>query len=223
MTTVIGILNKKGGVGKTSVTQLFAITSANQPIAKSVLVIDASDNKSLTFLNAYQPQELYKVVQSDVVDVPKILAAESNNYDLVFIDFPINSETNGYKTAAMCCSHFIVPTGLSITDQIVAKDTLEELQETQKLRKAAGFETNIKVLVSNVIAEKEEVKELYSALDKQKISHYEYALNWNNEIQYHLEQNQPVMDYVTEGIDWTPGQDVFHNVFIEFHKQLENA
>lgn len=223
MTTVIGISNKKGGVGKTSVCQLFAITSANQPIDKRVLVIDASDNKSLAFLNAYQTQNLYKIVQSDVKEVPQILAAESENYDLIFVDFPINPEVQGYKTAAMCCSYFIVPTGLSIVDQIVTKDTIEELQEIKKLRKAAGFYTNIKVLASNINGTTEEVQELYAMLDGQKIDHYAFGLFKNEEIQYKIDQNEPVMDYVTDGIDWTPGQDVFHGVFIEFHKQLENA
>lgn len=53
-------------------------------------------------------------------------------------------------TAAICCSDFIVPTRVSIMDQIATKDCLESLGEVKSVRKAAGYNTNIKVLASNI-------------------------------------------------------------------------
>ena len=221
MTTVIGIVSSKGGTGKSSICNLFAITLANKPIDKRVLVIDATENKSLSYLNVYKEQSFYKIVQNSIDNVPKILAAESDNYDLIFVDFPNNSSLIGYNTASLCCNHFIIPTGVGIMDQIATKESLSELSEIKKLRKAAGFNTSIKVLPSRV-NNKEAVQDLYVLLNKQNIEHFEFPLSTDEDLAYLIEQNQPIMDYVTEGIDWTSGQVVFHNVFIEFHKQLES-
>ncbi len=221
MTTVIGIVSSKGGTGKSSICNLFAITLANKPIEKKVLVIDASDNKSLSYLNVYKEQSFYKIVQNSIDNVPKILAAESDNFDLIFIDFPSNSELNGFKTASLCCNRFIVPTGVGIMDQIATKETLSELNEIKSLRNAAGFSTSVMVLPSK-INNQNAVNELFVLLDKQKIQHFEFPLLNDEDLAYLIEQNRPIMDYVTEGIDWTSGQEIFHNVFIEFHKQLES-
>jgi cellulose biosynthesis protein BcsQ len=221
MTTVIGIVSRKGGTGKSSICNLFAITLANKPIEKKVLVIDASDNKSLSYLNVYKEQSFYKIVQNSIDNVPKILAAESDNYDLIFIDFPNNSELNGFKTASLCCNRFIIPTGVGIMDQIATKEMLSELSEIKSLRKAAGFSTSVMVLPSK-INNQNAVNELFVLLDKQKIQHFEFPLLNDEDLAYLIEQNRPIMDYVTEGIDWTSGQEIFHNVFIEFHKQLES-
>jgi cellulose biosynthesis protein BcsQ len=221
MTTVIGIVSNKGGTGKSSICNLFAITLANKPIEKRVLVIDASENKSLSYLNVYKAQSFYKIVQNSIDNVPKILAAESDNYDLIFIDFPSNSDLVGYKTASLCCNRFIVPTAVGIMDQIATKETLSELNEIKSLREAAGFSTSIKVLPSRV-NNQEAVQDLFDLLDNQKIEHFEYPLLNDEDLAFLIEQNKPIMDYVTEGIDWTSGQEIFHNVFIEFHKQLES-
>ena len=219
MALVFGIANKKGGVGKSSIAHLFAITSAAEPINKKVLVIDASENKLLTFLNAYNKQSVYSFVKSSLEEVPQILAAESDSYDVVLIDFPVNVELPDFMTAAICCSDFIVPTGVGIMDQIATKDCLDSLNEVKSLRKAAGYNTNIKVLASNIDNEALGL-EFYKVLDAQEIAHFKGSLIKNIDISQSIESCQQVMDYVTEGVGWTPAQDIFHKVFIEFHSQL---
>lgn len=219
MALVFGVVNKKGGVGKSSIAHLFAITSSNEPINKKVLVVDASENKSLTYLNAYSKQTKYSFVKASLIEVPQVLAAEAAEYDAVIIDFPINSDLPGYMTAALCCSDFTVPTGVGILDQIASKDCLETLKEVSNLRKAAGYDTSIKVLASN-IASNDQGAELYDLLDQQKIKHYEASLLNNVEIAHAIENSTPIMDYVTEGVGWTASQEIFHKVFIEFHSLL---
>jgi len=221
MTPVIGIANKKGGVGKSSITHLFSFTSANVPIDKKVLVIDCSENKGLTYLSLFNNQSTYTIVQSDLIGVPKVLNAEVDNFELIIIDFPTHTGMPGFKTAALCCSNFIIPTGVGIMDQISTKSFLGEVEEIEKLRKAAGYETDVCVLATNTHS-LEEVNSFYNTLNQQKIKHFEYGLLTDAYIAYAIEKSGPVMDYVTEGVDWTPAQHIFHNVFIEFHKQFEN-
>ncbi len=220
MAIVFGVANKKGGVGKSSVISLFATTSSNQPINKKVLVIDATENKLLTYLSAYYNEPLYKVVKSDLGMVPKILAAEAEDYDVIFVDFPNDVNKAGFKTALICCSHMIIPTGVGIMDQIATKDFLTLVEDVISLRKAAGYNTDSRVLVTN--SDKEDhANELYDLLNKQGVPHFEGSLLKNNEIANAIDSGLPIMDYVTEGVGWTVGQEIFHKVFIEYHSITE--
>lgn len=220
MAIVFGVANKKGGVGKSSIINLFATTSSNQPINKKVLVIDATNNKLLTYLSSYHNDCLYKVVKSDLGIVPKILAAEAEDYDLIFIDFPNDIDEVGFKTAAICCSHFIIPTGVGIMDQIATKDFLTLVGDVTSLRKAAGYNTDYRVILTQVV-EESHANELYELLDNQGIPHFEGALLYNDEIANAIDSGTPLMDYVTEGVGWTLGQEIFHKVFIEYHSITE--
>lgn len=47
---------------------------------KKVLVRDASENKLLILLKAYNKQSLYSFVKSSLEEVPQILAGKSNNF-----------------------------------------------------------------------------------------------------------------------------------------------
>lgn len=220
MALVYGIANKKGGVGKSSIANLFAITSANEPINKKVLVIDATNNKLLSYLSSYNNQGYYTCLSSELDEVPQVLATEALNYDVILIDFSTDSSESGFKSAAMCCSFFIIPTGVGIMDQISTKDFLGDIEEVTKLRKAAGYDTDYKVLASNV-SNSEYGDELYKVLDKQKVNHFEFSLVNNLNIGELIDAGKPVMDYVTEGVGWTEAQDIFHKVFIEFHSLTE--
>jgi len=216
MTQVFGVANLKGGVGKSSLIHLFALTSGNDPINKKVLVIDASENKQLTYLNAFSNQDKYTIVKSQLNAVPNILAAEAENFDLIFIDFSQNIESSDFQKALLCCSGIIIPTGAGIMDQMATKSFLEIADEIIKLRKAAGYSTLRKVLVSNVSHE-QDAFELIEILSKQGVDHFEFPLLRHASLGYSIEKSMPVMDYVTEGIDWTEEQNIFHKVFIEFH------
>ena len=220
MAFVFGVANKKGGVGKSSIISLFAGTSSNQPINKKVLVIDATYNKLLTFITTYQNTSLFKVVKTDLESVPKILAGVSNEYDIVFIDFPNNTNAIGYKTAAICCSHFIIPSGVGIMDQIATKDFLSLITEIASLRKAAGYSTDYRVMATQNFNEVYS-NDFYALLDDQGVPHFEGALGYNDEIANAIDSGTPLMDYVTEGIGWTIGQEIFHKVFIEYHSLTE--
>lgn len=220
MAIVFGVANKKGGVSKSSIISLFATTSSNEPINKKVLVIDLTENKLLTYLSAYQKNTLFKVVKSGMENVPKILAAESHNYDVIFIDFPCNTDDGSFKTAAICCSQFIIPSGVGIMDQIATKAFLSVMEEVKSLREAAGYQLQYKVLATQT--EKEAyAEEFYSLLDDQDVPHFEGAFGLNDEIANSIDSGKPLMDYVTEGIGWTPGQEIFHKIFIEYHSITE--
>lgn len=63
--------------------------------------------------------------------------------------------------------------------------------------------------------------ELYNILDAQGIKYFKESLLTYEDISQLIGACEQVVDYFTEGVGWTPSQEMFHKVFIEFHSQLD--
>lgn len=219
MALVISMVSCKGGVGKSMLSHLFAVTLAGAPINKKVLVLDASVSKSLSYLTVLYNQDKYKLLSVDVDDIPTVLSKAANDYDLIFLDVPSDIENPKVKKALVCCDQFVVLSNAEMSAQIGCKKTLEVLLEIDKLRAAAGFTTITKVLANDVEKAKDG-GELYALLKKQGITHFEQSLVHNKHFGYNYNNCSAMMDYVTQGVAWSNAQDIFHSVFIEFHESI---
>lgn len=220
MAFIIGIGNSKGGVGKSSLTHLFSITISNQPIAKKVLVIDATPNRHLSFLSQVKSNEWYSVVSCQPENIPTHLNKYADQVDIIFIDFPQEINLPGVKTGMLCCDTFLIPTRTSLPDQIATKLYLETIEEISKIRIAKGYPFYY-FLIPSLYIDQDDIYPLHEAWEKNKIPFLKYGLPLNKQLALMCEDFEPIMDYVTDGIAWKDYQTHFHNGFIELYNFLE--
>jgi chromosome partitioning protein len=94
MTKVIVYGNRKGGVGKSTLTMLTATALSQAPFNKKVLVIDADDQQSLVkFRNDdlsddLEAQPSYKIISclNDIDRLYEIIQRAKGSYDYIFVD-----------------------------------------------------------------------------------------------------------------------------------------
>lgn len=219
MALVVSVASCKGGVGKSMLSHLFAITLAGAPINKKVLLIDSSNSKTVSYLSVLNNQNTYEVMSAVVSEIPALLSAVASNYDVIFLDLPSNIQSAEVKKALVCCDQVVVPVSAEISAQLGCKITVEALGEVSKLRTAAGFDTVIKVL-ANGIQQQKDGADLYALLQNQAVVHFEHSIIYNKDFGYNFNKSIAMMDYVTQGVAWSQAQDIFHSVFIEFHESI---
>ena len=84
MTTIISILNQKGGSGKTTISSNLAHAIALN--GHKILLVDSDPQGSLRDWNEASGGELLPVIALDRETLPKDLKAVSDGYDFVIID-----------------------------------------------------------------------------------------------------------------------------------------
>lgn len=220
MARIIGIGNQKGGVAKSTLIHLFSLTLSENPINKSVLVLDATPNRSLAFLSQLESNKHYHVIGCAPSEIPECISKYADQVDLIFLDLPSNFEQVGVKSAWLCCDTILVPSRAGLTDQVATKLFLSEIEEIQKVRSAAGYETDL-FLIPSLYLQEEHKTALQKQWENAKLPYFESGYPMQTDLQYFSEHFQPVMDYVTEGAEWTEYQHAFHGVFIEFYNYLE--
>jgi chromosome partitioning protein len=94
MTKVVVVGNRKGGVGKSTLTMMMATALSQKPFNKRVLVIDADDQQSLVkFRNDDLADDLratptYKIISclNDIERLFEIIQRAKASHDYIFID-----------------------------------------------------------------------------------------------------------------------------------------
>lgn len=133
---IIGVLNQKGGVGKTTLSINIAAALANE--GKRVLLIDADpQGSSLDWSSARTAEPLFSVVGFPRANLHKEIALIGKGYDHVIIDGPPRV-TDLARSAIMASDLILIPTQPSPYD-IWASEEIIKLVEEAKV-----FKENIK-------------------------------------------------------------------------------
>lgn len=133
---IIGVLNQKGGVGKTTLSINIAAALANE--GKRVLLIDADpQGSSLDWSSARSADPLFSVVGFPRANLHKEMGLISKGYDHVIIDGPPRV-TDLARSAIMASDLILIPTQPSPYD-IWASEEIIKLVEEAKV-----FKENIK-------------------------------------------------------------------------------
>lgn len=136
MPKVIGILNQKGGVGKT--TLAVHVATAFARLKKRVLLLDADPQGSaLDWAAARHGAKLFPVVGLPKASIHKELPTLAADYDLVIIDGPPRVYDVA-RSAIMASDLVLVPVQPSPYDVWAAKEIIDLLAE------AAVYKPNLK-------------------------------------------------------------------------------
>lgn len=133
---IIGVLNQKGGVGKTTLSVNIAAALART--GKRVLLIDADPQGSaLDWAAAREGDPLFAVVGLPKPSIHKELALVGEGYDVVVIDGPPRV-TDLARSAIMASDIVLIPVQPSPYDIWAADEVVKLIQE------ASVFKENLK-------------------------------------------------------------------------------
>ena len=124
---IIGILNRKGGVGKTSLSTNLA--SALSLSGNRILLVDADPQESaLDWQASREGETLFPVVGMAKPTLHKDIPELARNYNHILIDGPpgINDVT---RSAMMACDLVVIPVQPSPYDVWAADETVKLLTE----------------------------------------------------------------------------------------------
>lgn len=129
---IIGVLNQKGGVGKTTIAVNLAVTFALS--GRRVLLVDADPQGSaLAWSSAREGEPLFPVIGMAKPTLHRDLPAVARDYDMVFIDGA--PRVNDLGRAAIIASDLvIVPIQPSPYDVWAAVETVQLMREAQAFR-----------------------------------------------------------------------------------------
>lgn len=129
---IIGVLNQKGGVGKTTIAVNLAAVYAKA--GQRVLLVDADpQGSSLARSSAREGKPLFAVVGMPKPTLHKDMPGIASDYDMVIIDgSPRVSELG---RAAIMASHLVVvPVQPSPYDVWASADTVQLIKEAQQFK-----------------------------------------------------------------------------------------
>lgn len=172
---VFGIVNKKGGVGKSSLIQLVA-GYIQYVLFKNILVIDADPQGSITNQRELDSIEFsdderigaYTIVSIEPEEVIEYIEMSIRDYDYIVVDLFGTTTTKGNVPAYARLDKLILPTSTSIKDLPVTVDFHDFLRsEIFPVRKRLGYKVaDIVVILNRIQLNLKEYKDLRLCIEK---------------------------------------------------------
>lgn len=153
---IISIANRKGGVGKTTLSVLLATALATEKKLKVCLLDTDSQKSALNRRLIEQAQNGDEAPPYDIEHVyPKYLTMElkhrSEEYDVILIDVPrlTDSEKDTeVVTAIVHCDVVIVPTTAAEMDVVATNDFLKIVEDVKEKRTELGMPFSYHLVVN---------------------------------------------------------------------------
>jgi len=142
---IIGVLQQKGGVGKTTLSLNLAAAYARDGLR--VLLVDADPQASaLAWSAARQRKPMFSVIGMPKPTLHKELPPIAKDYDIVVVDGAPRVNELG-RSAVLACDQVLIPVQPSPFDVWSCGDIVQLVQEAQQFREGirAAFMINRKV------------------------------------------------------------------------------
>jgi chromosome partitioning protein len=143
---IIGVLNQKGGVGKTTIAVNLAAVYAKA--GQRVLLVDADpQGSSLAWSSAREGKPLFTVVGMPKPTLHKDMPSIARDYDVVIIDSPPRISELG-RAAIMASDLILIPVQPSPYDVWASADAVQLIKEARQFKATlqAVFVINRKIV-----------------------------------------------------------------------------
>ena len=147
---IIGVLNQKGGVGKTTLAVNIAATLSVR--GRRVLLVDADpQGSSLAWSSARERDPLFPVVGMAKPTLHRDLPEVAKDYDVVVIDGAPRVNELG-RSAILASDTILIPVQPSPYDVWAAADTVQLIREAQMYRESltSAFVINRKIVNNEI-------------------------------------------------------------------------
>ena len=128
MSTIIGVVSQKGGVGKSTVSRMVACEYARAGWNVKLADMDTSQSTSFKWQSRRLKNEITPTISVEQFNKVDQALKVADTYDLVVFDAPPHS-TNGTLQIAKRSDLIIIPTGTSLDDLEPAFRLAKELQQ----------------------------------------------------------------------------------------------
>ena len=154
---IIGVVNQKGGTGKT--TLAINLADAFSRSALRVLLLDADPQQSVISWNGVKNNARFSIQAIGDDDISDIVHSARRSYDRIIIDAP-PSVTRVAESILSHSDQVIVPIGPSPLDIWSSKGIVELIRRTKSARK----DLNVRMLICKTIVGTRLSKEARNAL-----------------------------------------------------------
>lgn len=197
--TILGFINQKGGVGKSTLTHLTAKTLAMEPLNKKVRIIEVDHlqatlktlKETITGATENAP---YDLVTCDISGIRAAL--EVSKFDFIFIDMPGTLDKAGLVEMLMLLDIAfipIVPNPYDIDSTINFIKKMPQIKETRL--KKGGLKFDYYVVLNKVRSRSSAGKQLFDQLEDANINLLQTKLTEYVEYTTHSYNYKPLVGY----------------------------
>ena len=160
---IISIASSKGGVGKSTVTLILALSLASD--GKKVLIADIDHQRSLEALNNVNKANEIDVIGLEAEKALKYIR-ENRNYDYILFDIArISSYSDADSTIKILnyCDHVIIPVQAAFIDAISTLDFVDVLKKVSEYRKTIDLDFSFYGFINKSSRRKYPTKDILKA------------------------------------------------------------
>lgn len=183
MARIISVANRKGGLGKSSIT-MFLCSALAITDKKKVLLVDADNQLSAYNFHQLEKQSYdeappYTVEKISPIFLHDYLRLKANDYEYIFIDLPRmtdDSKDSSTVQAITYCDSILIPVVAGQFDALSTNDFLQTIKKIADFKHSNDFDFVVHGFLNKKDRRKDNEK-VVSFMKKAKLSMFDNSLS----------------------------------------------